>query len=250
MTQACALIVQSGDPDRFRAAMSAPPAARGPMFVLFAFNLEIAKAPWASKEPLIAEMRLQWWHDVLTRAHEGNPPAHEVAGPLVELIRARDLDIAPLLAAVAARRLDIDGTGLNRVEPLLDYLDGSTAGILWTAARALGEDAASEPAFRRAALAGALANYLTALPAIKARRRVGFSPERVQELARIGLAAWQDARGHHFGAAKPVLRSLWQTPKLLQAYAADPVLALEGRFTQPEAAKRGRLLWLTLTSRW
>lgn len=62
---ACAALVARGDPDRFAAIMAAPPAARARLFPLYAFNLEVARAPWVTKEPMIAEMRLQWWRDVL-----------------------------------------------------------------------------------------------------------------------------------------------------------------------------------------
>ncbi|MGB3250003.1 MAG: squalene/phytoene synthase family protein, partial [Tabrizicola sp.] len=68
---ACAGLVQRGDPDRFRAVMAAPVEARAQLFPLYAFNLEVARAPWVTQEPLIAEMRLQWWRDVVENAASG-----------------------------------------------------------------------------------------------------------------------------------------------------------------------------------
>ena len=41
---ACARLVERGDPDRFRVAMAAPPSAREALFPLYAFNLEVARA--------------------------------------------------------------------------------------------------------------------------------------------------------------------------------------------------------------
>ena len=43
---ACAALVERGDPGRFRATMAAPLAARRVLFPLYAFNLEVARAPW------------------------------------------------------------------------------------------------------------------------------------------------------------------------------------------------------------
>ena len=83
---ACAALVERGDPDRFAATMAAPVAARAQLWPLYAFNLEVARAPWVTKEPMIAEMRLQWWRDVVA---EPTPRAHDVAGPLQALIRDR-----------------------------------------------------------------------------------------------------------------------------------------------------------------
>ena len=42
--EACAELVERGDPDRFRAIMAAPPEARAQLFPLYAFNLEVARA--------------------------------------------------------------------------------------------------------------------------------------------------------------------------------------------------------------
>ena len=66
---ACAALVRRGDPDRFRAAMTAAPDQRGRLMVLYAFNLEVARAPWVASEPMLAEMRLQWWADAIAEIY-------------------------------------------------------------------------------------------------------------------------------------------------------------------------------------
>ena len=63
--QACADLVARGDPDRFRATMAGPLAARRVLFPLYAFNIEVSRAPWVTGEPIIAEMRLQFWRYVI-----------------------------------------------------------------------------------------------------------------------------------------------------------------------------------------
>ena len=70
--QACAELVARGDPVRFRATMAAPLAVRKALFPLYALNLEVARAPWLTEEPMIAEMRLQFWRDVVEEAGAGN----------------------------------------------------------------------------------------------------------------------------------------------------------------------------------
>ena len=80
---ACARLLERGDPERFRAVMATPLEVRKTLFPIFAFNLEVARAPWVTKEPLIAEMRLQWWQDVLSEISDGRAVRrHEVATPL------------------------------------------------------------------------------------------------------------------------------------------------------------------------
>ena len=87
--QACADLVRKGDPDRFLAAMAAPPAARRVLFPLYAFNVEVSRAPWLTSESMIAEMRLQWWRDVLEEIRAGGAVRrHEVVDALVPVLDA------------------------------------------------------------------------------------------------------------------------------------------------------------------
>ena len=75
----------SGDPARWSAVLAAPVAARPVLIALGALNLELARAPWASSEPMVAEMRLQWWVDALeTAGASGKPLPHEI-GPAVQM---------------------------------------------------------------------------------------------------------------------------------------------------------------------
>ena len=48
--EACAAIVEKADPDRFLSAMTAPPEGRALLFPLYAFNAEVARAPWVTSE--------------------------------------------------------------------------------------------------------------------------------------------------------------------------------------------------------
>ena len=100
----CAKLVEQGDPDRFRTVMAAPVAARRVLFPLYAFNVEVSRAPWVTQEPMIAEMRLQWWRDALEEIAKGKAVRkHEVTTPLAEVIdpeKAKMLDGAIACAAL------------------------------------------------------------------------------------------------------------------------------------------------------
>ena len=143
--QACAALVERGDPDRFAATLAAPLNARAKLWPIYAFNLEIARAPWVSTQPLIAEMRLQFWRDVLVAP---NPPAHEVAGPLHALL-GQTAGLAELLdTVVEARRRDIARDPFASPSEFDAYIEGTSATLMWAAALALGADPAAETAFR------------------------------------------------------------------------------------------------------
>ena len=103
---ACAHLLERGDPERFRAVMATPVEIRKTLFPVFAFNLEVARTPWVTKEPLIAEMRLQWWQDVLSEISDGRAVRrHEVAAPLATSLTPAAAEA--LKAVVKARRHDI-----------------------------------------------------------------------------------------------------------------------------------------------
>ena len=86
---ACAGLVARGDADRFLAVMAASPPARDVLFPIYAFNVEVARAPWVTEESMIAEMRLQWWRDAVDEigAH-GAVRKHEVVTPLAGVLDA------------------------------------------------------------------------------------------------------------------------------------------------------------------
>ena len=249
---ACAGIVERGDPDRHLAAMAAPPAARGRLLPIYAFNVEIARAPWVTEEPLLAEMRLQWWRDALAEVAEGREVRrHEVTTPLAGVL---DAEGARLLdAAAEARGRDARREPFEDEAALDAYLDATAGGLLWAAARALGAGSGEEAA-RGAGFAQGLANWLRAIPALEARGRRPLPdgrPEAVAALARRGLDRLAEARRAGVPpGARPAMLAAWRAGPILRQAAADPRRVAEGTLGTSEFARRGSLLLRSVTGRW
>ena len=141
-----AQIVQRGDADRFAAAMVAPLEMRARLFVIFAFNIEVSRAPWQSQEPMIARMRLQWWLDGLAQIEQGAAPQrHAVLTPLADMIKAPDVVL--LRELVEAREADIERAPFTDERALWDYLD-KTSGHLLRVSSGLRDGAAGNAARR------------------------------------------------------------------------------------------------------
>lgn len=247
---ACADLVRAGDPDRFLATMAAPPAQRGPLFTLYAFNLEVARAPYLTEEPVIAEMRLQWWRDVVAAAGSGAARAHEVAAPLHALIAAQGLPVPVLDTLIAVRRWDC---WREAQDDLTGYLEATGAGLMWLAAKALGAGAEVEPASRAAGWASGLANYLRAVPALQARGRLPLADSTrtaIAALAGQGLERLAQARAGPVGPAAAALRSAWLAGPILRQAARDPSAVTEGRLEVAEVRRRGGMLWRSLRGGW
>ena len=253
---ACAALVERGDPDRFAATMAAPPKARESLFPLYAFNLEVARAPWVTTEPLIAEMRLQWWRDVVAAPKSGAALAHEVAGPLHHVIHSKNLPIPPLDKLIAARRWDIGQNPFITTTDLSDYLEDTGAALMWLAAKSLNAPDSAEQTVRNAGWATALATYFRAVPDLTSRGR-----QPLPDLSSAAIIALAQAGLTRLNAAKATRNSLprhaaaavfpaWQTHALLNLAAKDPAAVTENRLQQSEFARRGSLALRALTGRW
>ncbi|MCC7321712.1 MAG: squalene/phytoene synthase family protein [Rubellimicrobium sp.] len=250
----CARLVERGDPDRFHATMAAPVAARAVLWPLNAFNLEVARIPWLTQEALIAEMRLQWWRDVIAGAAEGAPaPAHEVAGPLAQLVAGGTVPVAALDQMAAARIRETRRAPFADEDELRVHLDETGGALLWAAAAGLGAGPELEAAVRRAGRAGALANWFLAVPELEARGRqpmVDGRPEAVARLARGALEEMQALRSVRFGPALPAMRSLWRVRSVLSRAARDPAAVAGGRLGGGDLRARAGLIWKVATGGW
>ncbi len=246
--QACAELVRRGDPDRFLAAMAAPPSAREVLFPLYAFNLEVARAPWVTQEAMIAEMRLQWWRDALEEIAAGKPArAHEVALPLAEVIARSGLPVGLLDALIAARRWDIYRDPFEDADHFADYLDRTSGNLVWFAAQALGARD-GEAALRDIAWASGLVNWFLAIPALQAAGRrplVDGTPHAVRALAEEGLRRQQTARPP--AKARPALLACWRARALLRQARRHPGRVADGTLSQSEFRRRGSLIWRSLS---
>ncbi len=231
--KACAQIVQRGDAQRFAATLLAPAAQRPRLFVLYAFNLEVARAPWATSEPMIAEMRLQWWRDVLSEIAAAGPVRrHEVATPLSHMLSATEANALDTL--VAARRWDIYREPFENQAHLERYLD-QTAGTLMAIA---GQD----EALRGTGFAGGVAAWLRAVPALEALGRlplVDRGDVGIKALAQSGLARL----GRGGIAALPAAG----TRAILKVAIRDPERVRAG--TLPELCGPFARVWSRLTGR-
>lgn len=238
----CADMVEAGDPLRHRAALAAPATARPALFALYAFNVEISRAPYLTAEPMIAEMRLQWWRDTLAEIASGAAPrAHEVAAPLAEAIRAHDLPIARLDAMAAARSWDCWREPHAGPDALQDYLRETGGGLMVLAGRVLGGEARHDDLLEAAGEAGATAAWLAALARLRGAGRVPLPPDTgVADVARMGLSALARAR------AARLPESL--LPALLPAASAG--LVLRRALAAPERAEAGALSPSEARLRW
>ncbi|MCT4555695.1 MAG: squalene/phytoene synthase family protein [Pelagimonas sp.] len=246
---ACAEMVRKSDPDRFAAAMAAPVAARVVLFPIYAMNLEVARAPWASAEPIIVQMRLQYWRDLLEDIHARQVIRHhEVATPLALVLGGQDT--AALQDMITAREGDMERAPFADEDALWTYLEQTAGALALSAAEALGSDVTSH---RGAVLAWAraagLVRYLQAVPQLEAQGKLPLPDGRPEALQALAATALKDLRAagslrrlrRNLGPGGAALLEFWQAKPLLQLVLRDPAAVSDGRLTLSGFARHLRL---------
>ena len=246
---ACAALVEKADPDRFAAAMAAPVAARAVLFPLYALNVEVSRAPWVTQEPMIAEMRLQWWRDALEEIAEARPVRrHEVVTPLARVLPK---ELAPVLdRLVAARRWDIYKDAFEDEAHFHSYISETAGGLMWAAACALGEDTSSqvENEVRAVGYAAGLARFLQAVPELEAQKRVPLVDGRREAIAALANDALRNlpqvsrTKKRMARAARSALTEAFMANSILKQAAAEPGRVAQGALGISRL-KRSVLLW-------
>lgn len=274
----CGQEVRKHDNDRFLVGLFVPAERREAVFALCAFNIEVAKTREVVTEPMIGQMRLQWWRDAVEAVYEGGTaPNHAVARPLADAVAAHGLDRAQLDRLIDAREADLDDEPPADLPALEAYAEATAAPLLLLTLETLGvRDAAAMEAGRHVGTAYALAGLLRAVPFHAARGRVMLPADRlaahggrareildgkpgpavratVREVAAAARRHLEQARALRGSVPKAGLPAL--LPATLATLHLD-VLAREGfdpfaaRVQMPNPFRQLRLGWAALRRRY
>src|SRR5713226_379142 len=103
-----AALVRRHDRDRFQTVLFAPAARRAALFALYAFNYEVARVRESVSQPMLGQIRLQWWREVIAAAYAGDKPRdHPVVEPLAATIAEFGLTRRYFDRLIDAREADL-----------------------------------------------------------------------------------------------------------------------------------------------
>ncbi len=270
----CAAAVRRADYDRYLAALFAPAAARERLFALYAFNQEVAKVRETVSEPMLGQIRLQWWREAIEGIYAGTPRRHAVVEALHAAVAAASPAREDFEALIDAREFDLAGRAPETLAALEAYGEATASRLLYIAAAMLGADsAATRAALRPLGIAWALTGLARAIP-FHARARRQYIPADIAAAAglteaalfalkpveplRRAVAALAAAAERHLaaaraGAVEPAGRSLMLFAPLARAYlrrlAARRYEVMERPIEISPAAKILRLWWAARTGR-
>jgi 15-cis-phytoene synthase len=146
-------LIRRVDPDRWLSSrFVADPALRADVIALYAYDHELARAPRVASNPLLGEIRLTWWREMLDEAFEGRPVRrHPTAQALAGVIQRHGLERQMLEDMIDARYRELDQTPMTEAEAL-DWARDTGGWAAVFAARILDPSSPAE----NAAVAGAL----------------------------------------------------------------------------------------------
>lgn len=112
-----------GAHEHYLCALLAPPGARDDLLVLAAFEGELRHIVETVGEPMLAEIRLQWWRDCVAAMVDGRQTGHPVGDALASLVVAGHVSAASLQKSIDARSVDTGHEPIATEPDLDDYLD-------------------------------------------------------------------------------------------------------------------------------
>lgn len=273
----CGRLARHHDRDRYRVALLAPPEAREAQFAVIAFNYEIARVRELVSEPVLGQIRLQWWREAIGEIYAGRQRRHEVVEPLGDAVRRHALSRDHFDRLIDARERDLDDGPFDTLAELESYAAATAVPVIRLALQSVGQGDGGAPAEAAVHIgtAWALTGLLRAVPHHARQRRVLLPAQLLQS---AGIAAGDiiaagaagriagvvetiaDRARLHLAAARALHRSIPAQAKapLRAAVFVDAHLNRLRRagyevFRRPtgsDAMPVGRLLWSVLRGRY
>jgi len=189
-------LVRRHDRDRFQTVLFAPAARREALFALYAFNYEIARVRESVTQPMLGQIRLEWWRESIAAAYRGDAVRqHPVVESLTAAIRELALTREHFARLIDARESDLADEPPASLAALEDYAEDSSASLVYLALEVLGVcDADSRAVGHHIGIAYAFAGMLRAMPfQAHAGRRV--IPTEIAERSGIAGQDYSAVRG-------------------------------------------------------
>jgi NADH dehydrogenase [ubiquinone] 1 alpha subcomplex assembly factor 6 len=167
------------DHDRYLTCLFAPAASRPALFAIYAFNIEVAKTREVVSQPLLGQMRLQWWRDAVGEIYEAKPRRHEVLDALAPAVAAHDLARTHFDTVIDARERDLEDEPPATMAELERYAADTAGPLLRLHLEVLGvRDDAAHRVATAIGTAWALVGLMRAVP-FHARQRRLYLPEDI-----------------------------------------------------------------------
>jgi len=193
----CMAIVRERDIDRYLATLFLPAEVRPDIYGLFAFDAEITHIRDMIKEPMMGEIRLQWWRDIISGDRAGEATNNPIASALMATIDAYDLPSMGFDNYLKAKVFDLYNDPMPDMGSFEGYAGETASFLFYQAATILGRSSAPKTdaladSAGHAGVVWTLLHTLKNLPNHRVRRQC-FIPGEILDEAGMSRDAYYAA---------------------------------------------------------
>ena len=134
----CCDVVAKFDHDRYLTVLYAPSEKREALYALYAFNYEISRIRESVSEPMLGEIRLQWWREAIDDVYQGTVRSHDVLPSLAAAITQHDLPREIFMEIMEGRSQDLYDESPKTLAELEEYLSQTAGNLSCLAVQVLG----------------------------------------------------------------------------------------------------------------
>jgi len=133
---------------RYLTALLLPRHHRNALIILAAYAGELQRIPFVVSEPMIGQIRLQWWRDVFTAAADRRSHAqatgHPLADAVIDTARTCALPFGLLQGMIDAAEIELDASLLADAKTVDQILNKSEGALFELTGRVLGSQASRD----------------------------------------------------------------------------------------------------------
>ncbi len=181
-TSHCASEARAHDHDRYLCALFAPREVRPALHVLTVFSTEVARVAETVSEPMLGEIRLQWWRDAIAELFDGKPRDHPAVLALAPVVARGLLSRQRFERIIEARLADLGAAAPADLAALEAFAQATAAELhhLWREALGQTGDAVTR-AVEHVGVAFAMVGLMRATPFHAARGRLYLPADLVRD---------------------------------------------------------------------
>ena len=237
--------LKRADPDRYRAALMSDAQGRCDLLILYAFHYELSKVPDVTSEPMLGQIRYEWWREAIDEIYSGRGVRrHEISTPLSEMLLRTDVPRFWVDRLIDGRARDLDPQAFNNMDDARDYARQTSGQLMQIAVKVLG-GAPDEMTLRAGEAWG-----LTGLA-----RSYGFYHDRAlqnltfDDLLRAAQNAYSAANGKANSSIFPAVAYASLVPKFLKRMSKAKFDPHADKVSYSPFSKQFRLLTAALLGR-
>ena len=138
-TKYCLELVRKYDYNNYLCSLFQPNSnIRDCVMAFRAFNIETANIQDVVKEPKIAELRMQWWKQMITDTFQGRPVDHPVSLEIAKCLEHTSFSKMWFLKVLNERENHLQRTTFSSLEQLESYAEETASSLFYLHLEALG----------------------------------------------------------------------------------------------------------------